>query len=100
MKRIGSAISAIVLAGSLVGAAYAQDNTSSNDNFENYCHQKFPAIRPRTLAGDNPQVKSENTGDVIDYYGACNQTPTSQDQVLDQKHEEEFSFGRQYEDGD
>ena len=40
------------------------------------------------------------TGDVIDYYGDCNESPTDKDQVLEQKHDEEFSFGRAYEDGD
>jgi hypothetical protein len=101
MKKVGSAISALVLVGSLVGSAYAMDNNvSSSERAESYCHMKFPAIRPKTLATGEPQTKSSRSGDVIDYYGACNERPTGQDQVVEQKHDEEFSFGRNYEDGD
>ena len=101
MKKVGSAISAIVLVGSLVGSAYAVDNSvSSSESSDNYCHLKLPAIRPKTLATREPQTKSSTSGDVIDYYGPCNESPTSQDQVISQRHDEEFSFGRNYEDGD
>jgi hypothetical protein len=101
MKKVGSAISAVVLVGSLVGSAYAVDNhVSSSEGADSYCHMKFPAIRPRTLGTQEPQTKSSRSGDVIDYYGACDESPTGQDQVLEQKHDEEFSFGRNYEDGD
>ena len=61
---------------------------------------KFPAIRPTTLDTDHPQLKRPDTGDVIDFYGACDESPTGMDQVISQKHEEEFRFGRDYEDGD
>ncbi|HEU0209806.1 MAG TPA: hypothetical protein VFQ78_12620 [Candidatus Udaeobacter sp.] len=101
MKKVSSAISAIVLVGSLVGSAYAVDNNvPSSESSDNYCHLKFPAIRPRSLASAEPQTKSSTSGDVIDYYGRCDESPTSQDQVISQKHDEEFSFGRNYEDGD
>jgi hypothetical protein len=103
MKKAGSAITAVVLASTLVGSAYAMDNNhdvSSSDRADSYCHMKFPAIRPRTLAAGEPQTKSTTSGDVIDYYGACDENPTGQDQVVEQKRDEEFSFGRNYEDGD
>ncbi len=103
MKKVGSAILAVVLASTLVGSAYAMDNNhdvSSSDRADSYCHMKFPAIRPRTLATSEPQTKSSTSGDVIDYYGDCNESPTGQDQVISQKHDEGFSFGRDYEDGD
>jgi len=103
MKKAGSAITAVVLASTLVGSAYSMDNNhdvSSSDRADSYCHMKFPAIRPRTLAAGEPQTKSTTSGDVIDYYGACDENPTGQDQVVEQKRDEEFSFGRNYEDGD
>ena len=101
MKRVGSVISAFVLVGSLVGSAYAVDNNVPlSESSDNYCHLKFPAIRPRTLASTEPQTKSSTSGDVIDYYGPCDESATSHDQVISQKHDEEFSFGRNYEDGD
>ena len=101
MKKVGAAISAVILVGSLVGSAYAVDNSVPlAEGSDNYCHLKIPAIRPRTLASAQPQTKSSTTGDVIDYYGPCDESPTGQDQIIAQKHGEEFSFGRNYEDGD
>jgi hypothetical protein len=100
MKRIkiGAAVSAMVLVGSLAGSVFAQDGViEKEDAAEGYCHMKFPAIRQRTLSSDNPQVKSKTTGDVIDFYGDCNESPTSADQVLEQKHQETFMYTNNYE---
>jgi hypothetical protein len=52
----------------------------------NYCHLRFPAIRPSTLGTDQPQLKSADTGDVIDYYGPCDHDPAGNEQVLSQSH--------------
>jgi hypothetical protein len=49
-----------------------------------YCHLKFPAIRSSTLASKHPQLKSPQSGDVIDYYGACDHDPLGRDEVLSQ----------------
>ena len=94
MKKIGSAMAAVILSGSLgAGAALAQENQPSvEQGAADYCHTKLPAIRPSTLASDQPQPKSTNTGDVVDYYGPCDQTPTSQDRVVTQKREESYRF--------
>jgi hypothetical protein len=35
---------------------------------------------------------------VIDYYGACDESPTGTDQVIQQKQDEQMRFGRDYED--
>jgi predicted lactoylglutathione lyase len=37
---------------------------------------------------------------VIDFYGSCDESPTSADQIVQQKQDEQFMFGRAYEDGD
>ena len=102
MKTIAPIISAVLLAGSLASAALAGDTIVSRATNvdEGYCHMRFSAIRPRTLAGDHPQLKSPDTGDVIDYYGSCDESPTGKDQVTSQKLDEQFRFGRDYEDGD
>jgi hypothetical protein len=50
-----------------------------------YCHDKFAAINELTLNSANPTQKSPTTGDVIDYYGPCSETPTGQDQQWQQK---------------
>jgi len=98
---IGAAAFSFMLIGTLAGSASAVDSTVVKDSATaDYCHMKLPAIRSRTLPTPDPQVKSNATGDVIDYYGDCNETPTSRDQVIEQKHDESFSFGRNYEDGD
>ena len=100
MKKIGSAIAAVVLFGSLgAGAALAQDNQPVEQGLSDYCHMKLPAIRPSTLASDEPQAKSTNTGDVVDYYGSCDQTPTSQDRVVTQKREESYRFDTDTDSG-
>jgi hypothetical protein len=102
MKHIGTKLSMLVLAGSLAGSAMA-----ANDDIpvkaaagENYCYMKFPAMTQKSLATKHPQLKSGQTGDVIDYSGPCDETPTGKDQVQEQKRQESFMFGRAYEDGD
>jgi len=54
-----------------------------------YCHEKFRALRPSTLYTDHPTLKSSDTGDIIDYYGPCNESPTGQDQIEQQKLDRE-----------
>lgn len=44
----------------------------------------------KTLSGNNPQLKDSSSGDVIDFYGPCDESPTGADQVKDQQ--------RRYED--
>jgi len=56
---------------------------------ENYCHLQFPAIKPSTLASQHPQLKSSKTGDVIDYYGACDHDPVGRDEVINQQRADE-----------
>jgi hypothetical protein len=60
-----------------------------------YCHQKFRAIDPSTLDSDNPSLRSSTSGDVIDYYGPCDETPTGKDQVWQQKLDRLFWRNRQ-----
>jgi hypothetical protein len=54
-----------------------------------YCHMQFPAIRPSTLGSERPQLKSSQTGDRIDYYGACDHDPLSRDEVFTQRRDDE-----------
>jgi len=105
MKRFTAAVSAVMLVGSLAGSALAAgwdqdkagEDQAKNEGNEQECHLKFPAIRRSTLDSDNPQLKSPTTGDVIDFYGSCDESPTSANQVLEQKHDEIFRFSRDYE---
>ena len=101
-KRIPT-LSVMVLVGSLATSAFAADGVLLREQADqNYCHMKFPAIRPTTLDTDDPQLEGSDTGDVdvIDFYGACDESPTGMDQVMSQKRDEQFRFGRDYEDGE
>lgn len=62
-----------------------------------YCHMQFPAIRPSTLASKHPQLKSSQTGDRIDYYGACDHDPLGRDEVLTQRQDDVRRWGSDYE---
>jgi hypothetical protein len=89
----------LVFAASLglgVARAGADDEDMSKDTptepltLEGYCHLRFPAIQGRTLASDHPQLKSPDSGDIIDYYGPCDHDPLGQDEVNRQKQELEM----------
>jgi hypothetical protein len=91
MKFLKTTVTAILLTGSIAGGALAADGVLSKDEVTpgSYCHMKFPAIRETTLFNDHPQLKSSTSGDVIDFYGACDESPTGKDQVIEQRMEEE-----------
>ena len=97
MKRIGTTLSILVLASSFAGSAIAADNGAiAKDVAEpsSYCHQKLPAVRRSTLGTDNPQAKSSQTGDVVDYYGSCDETPTSADQIQNQEKQDSLRYNK------
>ena len=97
MKIATSFLAALLFTGTLgaLNSAIAEDGILSKDQLTagSYCHEKFPAIRPSTLAGNNPQLKSSTTGDVIDFYGPCDESPVGKDQVQSQKLE----YGHQFD---
>jgi hypothetical protein len=109
MKRIGTTLSMLVLAGSLAGSAIAQEDVSVKDKGPNtvvsndeglagYCNQHFPAIRQSTLGSDKPELKNSQTGDVIDYYGPCDESATGADQVWNQELDREHRRSAEYMD--
>jgi hypothetical protein len=63
-----------------------------------YCHEKFPAMRQSTLGDDQPALKDSSTGDVIDFYGPCDENPTGKDQDQTQKLEDEHRWEMEYGD--
>ncbi len=56
----------------------------------NYCHMKFPAIRPSTLGSDHPALKSSSSADVIDYSGPCDHDPLGKEEILRQKEDRQL----------
>ena len=63
-----------------------------------YCHLKFPAIRQSSLDDDQPALKNSGTGDVIDFYGSCDENSLGKDQVHEQKLEAQHRWAQDYED--
>jgi hypothetical protein len=72
--KIATSFLAALLFTSALGAlnnAAAEDGVllKQEDTLGSYCHEKFPAIRGGTLAGNDPELNP--TGDIIDFYGSC-----------------------------
>lgn len=93
MKKLKANWSILLVVGVLgiSGAAVAADGVviQGELNPGSYCHEKFPAMRTRTLDDNQPQLKDSGTGDVIDYYGPCDEDPTGADQIVAQKLEQQ-----------
>lgn len=98
MKNAKTLTAALILAGSFLaaGAAAAADNAVVVDRLSpgDYCHMKFPAIDPGTLGTDHPTLENPGSGDSIDFYGPCDETPTGRDQVEEQMHDDQLSRSR------
>lgn len=91
MNWIKATTTVAMLSGLLTGSALGADGIllKQKDTPGSYCHMKFPAIRPKTLDTNHPELKQPDTGDVIDYYGPCDESPTGKDQVTEQRQEEQ-----------
>jgi len=61
-----------------------------------YCHMKFPAIREDTLSQSSPGFTV--SGDLIDFYGACDHDPLGQEEVQSQRLETQHRFSVDFED--
>jgi hypothetical protein len=101
MKIATSFLAALLFTGTLgaLNNAIAQDGIISEDQASgtSYCHEKFPAIRQSTLGDDQPTLEDSSTGDVIDFYGPCNENPVGKDQVQTQRLEEQHRWQTEYE---
>ena len=85
--------------GTLNNAFAADEDTEKVPlSSDSYCHEKFPAIQARTLGTANPTLKSEDSGDVIDFYGPCDENPTGKDQQWEQQLEQQHRYQNEYED--
>lgn len=87
MKTTRSFLAALLLVGGFVANGSADDVLSKTDAApgNNYCPLQFPAIEERTLAGNQPVLKSLDSGDIIDFYGPCDHDPLGQDEVQSQR---------------
>lgn len=102
MKNTETLLAALIFLGSIAtgSTVLAADGVISKDVFtpESYCHEKFPAIGDKTVASDDPKLKSQGSGDVIDFYGPCNEKPTGKDQAQEQEIENQHRWANDYED--
>ena len=99
--KIATSFLAVLLFTGTLGAlnnAIAEDGIlSTNELAETgYCHSKFPAIARHTLGDDQPELSSK--GDVIDFYGPCDENPLGQDQLQTQKLEDQHRLEMEYSD--
>lgn len=96
MKNVKANLSMLLIVGVLgaSGAVLAADGVEVEGQLTpgSYCHEKFPAITGRSLDDSQPQLKQSTTGDVIDYYGPCDESPTGEDQVATQKLEHQHQM--------
>ena len=102
MKIATSFLAALLFTGTL-GAfnnAMAEDGVLSKNQLTtaSYCHEKFPAIRQSTLGNEDPTLKDSSTGDVIDFYGPCDENPLGKDQIQTQKLEDQLRLEHEYSD--
>jgi len=101
MKIATSFLAALLLTGTLgaLNNAIAEDGIISKDDAsaDSYCHEKFPAIREATLGDAKPALQNSSTGEVIDFYGPCDENPVGKDQVQTQRLEEQQRWEREYE---
>ena len=96
MKIAASILAAVLVAGipgalnsatNPDGIIYKQELTPGS-----YCHLKFPAIGYETMASDHPVLTDPKGGDIIDFYGPCDEDPRGKDQVHEQKLEEQHQW--------
>jgi hypothetical protein len=80
-----------------VGAMEGMISSTPSSAVE-YCHSKFPALRPSTLATERPELKQAGTGDVVDYYGPCDHDPQGKDEAAEQARQDEERQARDYGD--
>ena len=65
---------------------------------DSYCYLTFAAIREETLAGNHPVLKVPNKGNLIDFYGPCDEIPVGKDQVNEQRIENQHRWEMEYSD--
>jgi len=84
---------ALVLSSSILWAAEVIISRVP-DASRNYCHQRFPAIRPETFSWPEPELKDPSEGDIIDFYGPCDHDPLGKAEILRQKQDYRRQFSR------
>ena len=87
----------------LVGGSVANSNADVVSKTEsapdgNYCHLRFTAITAESLGTEQPVTKGPGSGDIIDFYGPCNENPVGRDQIAAQKLDQLHRWQVEYAD--
>jgi hypothetical protein len=95
MKNAKVLLATVLLLGNIAvtGSAMAANGVIEKEEVfpdGSYCHTQFRAMDPYTLGSEQPSLKSSDSTDIVDFYGACDESPTGQDQVWDQKWQHFF----------
>lgn len=102
MKLATSFLAGLLVIGSLgaVNSARAEEVVLVQQEFtvitepefspSDYCHEQFRSMSGTSLAGNHPELNP--TGDIIDFYGSCNENPTGKDQVQSQRIENQHHW--------
>lgn len=80
MKNKKLLVAALILVGNIgvSTVASAEDGIVSEDALSagSYGNEKFPAIEGTSLPTHDPVLKRAESGDIIDFYGPCNENIT------------------------
>ncbi len=98
MKTAIPLLATLLLVGGLMATASADVLSKSEFTPGNYCHLRFPAITEETLNTDHPMLKQVDSGDIIDFYGPCDENPLGQDQIAAQKLDEQHRWQNGFSD--
>jgi len=102
MKKTKIFLAALVLVVNATAASslLAADGLIAKDELTpgSYCHMEFPAVEAKSLASDQPVTKGSTTGDIIDYYGPCDENPIGRDQVREQRLDFDHHWITNYSD--
>ncbi len=99
MKIVTSFLAAVLLAGSVEASnSFAAEDGVISDaplSSDSYCHLRFAAIDPDTLSSDHPAL--DESGEMIDFYGRCDEDPLRTNQILHQQQEAQYRWRYEYE---
>jgi hypothetical protein len=100
MKIATSFLAVLIFTGALgsMSTAMSADGVLSKDELttNSYCHEKFTPMTTQSLDNEDPTLTK--SGNVIDFYGSCDENPVGQDQIQAQKLEAQHRFANDYED--
>ena len=101
MKTKPSRLSVLALAGvmnSHIVSAAGTAEVSSSAAFADgsYCRMNYPVIREDTLSDSTPGFTV--SGDLIDFYGACDHDPLGKEEVQSKRLEAQHRFSVDFED--